>query len=179
MGHRESSFSATNARSSPHRPPSARVCVRRAAASFKSAYRKFGCCGDRKTFFGLHKRTFVQRFDEQTQTQHFELQKGIAIGFLKAIGFRNKPKRTIFYFWCGDPRRGAFSVASVLCGPIGAPTCCEAGGFSRPVRVRSTMAGALRGNPRCDGSGRVGRFFSPAHSGARKKPLPLDPAFDS
>ena len=37
----------------------------------------------------------------------FALHKGIAIGFVKAIGFRNKPKRTIFYFWCGDPNRAA------------------------------------------------------------------------
>jgi hypothetical protein len=31
------------------------------------------------------------------------LHKDIAIGFLKATGFRNKPKRTIFDVWCGDP----------------------------------------------------------------------------
>ena len=34
---------------------------------------------------------------------HFALHKGIAIGFLKATGFRNKPKRTIFDLWCSDP----------------------------------------------------------------------------
>ncbi len=38
---------------------------------------------------------------------YFALHKGIAIGFLRATGFRNKPKRTIFYFWCGDPNRAA------------------------------------------------------------------------
>jgi hypothetical protein len=27
-----------------------------------------------------------------------------AIGFLKATGFRNKPKRTIVDVWCGDPK---------------------------------------------------------------------------
>jgi hypothetical protein len=35
---------------------------------------------------------------------HFALHRGIAICFLKATGFRNKPKRTIFDVWCGDPR---------------------------------------------------------------------------
>jgi hypothetical protein len=44
------------------------------------------------------------RFEARAKAQQFALQKGIAIGFLKAIGFRNKPKRTIFYFWCGDPK---------------------------------------------------------------------------
>ena len=39
----------------------------------------------------------------QGKTPYFALHKGIAIGFLKAIGFRNKPKRMIFAFWCGDP----------------------------------------------------------------------------
>jgi hypothetical protein len=37
------------------------------------------------------------------ESPYFAVHKGIAIGFVKAIGFRNKPKRTIFYFWCGDP----------------------------------------------------------------------------
>jgi hypothetical protein len=31
------------------------------------------------------------------------LHKGIALGFGMATGFRNKPKRTIFDVWCGDP----------------------------------------------------------------------------
>jgi hypothetical protein len=31
------------------------------------------------------------------------MHKGIAIAFLKAIGFCNKLKRTFFYIWCGDP----------------------------------------------------------------------------
>jgi hypothetical protein len=31
------------------------------------------------------------------------LQNGIAIGFLKAIGFRTGPYRTIFDVWCRDP----------------------------------------------------------------------------
>jgi hypothetical protein len=38
------------------------------------------------------------------ESPYFSLHKGIEIGFVKAIGFRNKLKRTIFYFWCGDPR---------------------------------------------------------------------------
>jgi hypothetical protein len=32
------------------------------------------------------------------------LPKGIAIGFLKARGFRNRPKRTIFDVWCRVPK---------------------------------------------------------------------------
>ena len=36
----------------------------------------------------------------------------------------------------------------------------------------------VAGYPRCDRSGRVGRFFSPPHSEARKKPLPRDPALE-
>ena len=32
------------------------------------------------------------------------LHKGIAVGFLKAIGFCNESKRTIFDVWCSDPR---------------------------------------------------------------------------
>ena len=31
------------------------------------------------------------------------LHKGIALGFLKAIGFCNESKRTIFAVWCSDP----------------------------------------------------------------------------
>ena len=34
---------------------------------------------------------------------HFALHKGIAMGFLRATGFRNKPKRTIVDVWCRDP----------------------------------------------------------------------------
>jgi hypothetical protein len=55
------------------------------------------------TRFRLHKRTFAQRSQEGLKPQHFELQKGIALGFWLAIGFRNKPKRTIFDVWCSDP----------------------------------------------------------------------------
>lgn len=36
----------------------------------------------------------------------------------------------------------------------------------------------VAGYPRCDGSGRVGRFFSPARSEARKILLPRDLASD-
>ena len=36
-------------------------------------------------------------------SSHFALHKGIAIGFLRATGFRNQPKRTIVDVWCGDP----------------------------------------------------------------------------
>jgi hypothetical protein len=41
----------------------------------------------------------------QKKAPHFALQKDIAIGFLKATGFRNKPKRTIF----GAPCEGTVS----------------------------------------------------------------------
>jgi hypothetical protein len=37
------------------------------------------------------------------ESPYFALHIRIAIGFLKAIGFRNKPKRTILDFWSGDP----------------------------------------------------------------------------
>jgi len=46
------------------------------------------------------------------KTPYFALHKGIAIGLLKAIGFRNKPKRTIFAFWCGDPIEHDFANAA-------------------------------------------------------------------
>jgi hypothetical protein len=45
----------------------------------------------------------IERCSTCRKNPHFALHKGIAIGSLKAIGFRNKPKRTIFDFWCGDP----------------------------------------------------------------------------
>src|SRR5258708_38531417 len=51
----------------------------------------------------FHKRRLLQRCSNFRKAPYFALHKGIAIGFLKAIGFRNKPKRTIFYFWCSDP----------------------------------------------------------------------------
>jgi hypothetical protein len=51
----------------------------------------------------LRKRRLWQRSSTCRKAPHFALHKGIAIGFLKATGFRNKTKRTIFYFWCGDP----------------------------------------------------------------------------
>ena len=37
------------------------------------------------------------------ESPYFALHKGIAIGFVKAIGFRNKPKRTIFIFGVVNP----------------------------------------------------------------------------
>ena len=52
---------------------------------------------------GLRKRRLLQRSSTCRKAPHFALHKGIAIGFLKATGFRNKPKRTIFDVWCGDP----------------------------------------------------------------------------
>src|SRR3981189_327342 len=52
--------------------------------------------------FQRHRRS-LQRCSNFRRAPYFALHKGIAIGFLKAIGFRNKPKRTIFCFWCGDP----------------------------------------------------------------------------
>ena len=44
----------------------------------------------------LRKRRLLQRCSNFRKAPYFALHKGIAIGFLKAIGFRNKPKRTIF-----------------------------------------------------------------------------------
>jgi hypothetical protein len=38
------------------------------------------------------------------RSPYFALHKCIAIGFLKAIGFRNNFQRTIFDVWCGDPK---------------------------------------------------------------------------
>ncbi len=56
------------------------------------------------------------------------MHKGIAIAFLKAIGFCNKPKRTIFVVCRGDPFNGtvipsartAFnrSIAARIAGPL-------------------------------------------------------------
>ena len=51
----------------------------------------------------VHKRTFTQRSSICRKAPHSALHKVIAIGFLKATGFRNKPKRTIVDVWCGDP----------------------------------------------------------------------------
>jgi hypothetical protein len=51
----------------------------------------------------LRKRRLLQRSSTCRKAPHFALHKGIAIGFLKATDFRNKPKRTIFDVWCGDP----------------------------------------------------------------------------
>jgi integrase len=50
------------------------------------------------------------------ESPYFALHKGIAIGFVKAIGFRNKPKRTLFYFWCGDPINVRLSAVRKLVG---------------------------------------------------------------
>jgi len=44
----------------------------------------------------LRKRRLLQRCSNFRKAPYFALHKGIAMGFLKAIGFRNKPKRTIF-----------------------------------------------------------------------------------
>jgi hypothetical protein len=54
----------------------------------------------------VRKRRLLQRCSNFRKAPYFALHKGIAIGFLKAIGFLNKPKRTIFYFWCGDALYG-------------------------------------------------------------------------
>jgi hypothetical protein len=54
----------------------------------------------------VRKRRLLQRCSSFRKAPYFALHKGIAIGFLKAIGFLNKPKRTIFYFWCGDALYG-------------------------------------------------------------------------
>ena len=51
----------------------------------------------------VHKRTFTHDQEPKTKAPQFALQKCIALGFWLAIGFRNKPKRTIFDLWCSDP----------------------------------------------------------------------------
>ena len=56
-----------------------------------------GSLGDgaiRRRLVPLHKRSLLQRSSTCRRAPHFALHKGIAIGFLKATGFRNKPKRT-------------------------------------------------------------------------------------
>jgi HrpA-like RNA helicase len=50
-----------------------------------------------------HHRRLLQRSSTCRKAPYFALHIRIAIGFLKAIGFRTKPKRTILDFWCGDP----------------------------------------------------------------------------
>jgi len=49
------------------------------------------------------------------ESPYFALHKGIASGFVKAIGSRNKPKRTIFYFWCGDPWYRSIKIRPPIC----------------------------------------------------------------
>jgi hypothetical protein len=52
---------------------------------------------------GLRKRRFIATILHLRESPYFALHKGIAIGFVKAIGFRNKPKRTIFIFGVVNP----------------------------------------------------------------------------
>jgi hypothetical protein len=56
------------------------------------------CTFSERDFMGLFQRhrTFTHGSTDRLNLQLFALQNGIAIGFLKAIGFRPGPYRTIF-----------------------------------------------------------------------------------
>jgi hypothetical protein len=51
----------------------------------------------------VRKRTFVHDCLAEPNVSILGLQKPIAIAFSVAIGLRNRPYRTIFAVWCGDP----------------------------------------------------------------------------
>ena len=59
----------------------------------------------RLTVVGVAQTKIIATVLDFRKAPYFASHKGIAIGFLKAIGFRNKLKRTIFYFWRGDPSK--------------------------------------------------------------------------
>jgi hypothetical protein len=83
--------------------------------SFRLAIAEVWLMGDRIAFGGLHKGRLLQRCFNFRKAPYFALHKGIAIGFLKAIGFRNKPKRTIFDVWCNGMNYEMIKATSPDC----------------------------------------------------------------